>query len=185
MTAFGRKQTRAAGRTMRAMRILIVGASGSGTTTLGAALAKRLGFAHLDADNYYWLPTSPPFQRKRDAAERLAMLASALQSAPDAVVSGSPMGWGAEVEDGFDLIVFLYVPTELRIQRLHSREIQRYGRADAAFLQWAAEYDEGPSTGRSLARHGAWLGARTAPVLRIEGDTSVDERVESVVAALR
>jgi adenylate kinase family enzyme len=167
------------------MRILIVGASGSGTTTLGATLARRLAFAHFDTDDYYWLPTSPPFRQKRDPAQRLALLAAALDSAGDAVVSGSLMGWGQEIEDCFDLIVFLYVPTGLRIERLRSREIERHGRVDEAFLQWAAEYDEGPPMGRSLARHRAWLDARQAPVLCIEGDTSVDYRVGAVWAALR
>jgi len=51
------------------MLILITGASGSGTSTLGAALAKELGIAHLDADDYYWLPTTPPFTAKRDRAD--------------------------------------------------------------------------------------------------------------------
>jgi adenylate kinase family enzyme len=42
-------------------RIHILGASGSGTTTLGAALADRLGHPHVDADSLFWLPTDPPF----------------------------------------------------------------------------------------------------------------------------
>lgn len=35
--------------------IHILGASGVGTSTLGAALSKRLPHTHLDTDNYYWL----------------------------------------------------------------------------------------------------------------------------------
>jgi adenylate kinase family enzyme len=48
-----------------------VGASGSGTSTLAAALGKRLGIAHLDTDDYYWLPTDPPFEQARPTTERL------------------------------------------------------------------------------------------------------------------
>jgi hypothetical protein len=44
-----------------ANRIHIFGASGSGTTTLGAAIADRYGYAHLDVDQYFWMPTDPPF----------------------------------------------------------------------------------------------------------------------------
>ncbi|BDD11489.1 hypothetical protein FUAX_39210 (plasmid) [Fulvitalea axinellae] len=49
------------------MKILIFGASGSGTTTLGKEIAKRAKFTHLDADDYYWKPTNPPseFHRKK------------------------------------------------------------------------------------------------------------------------
>ena len=167
------------------MQILILGASGSGTTTLGIDLANRLGWRHLDTDYFYWLPTSLPFQKKRDSAERLALLKSAMLSEPNAIVSGSLMGWGGEVEDAFDLIVFLYVPTDLRLERLHKREVQRYGRADPAFLQWACEYDEGPPVGRSLAKHQAWLRSRKSAVLHVEGDTSVEERIEKILAAIQ
>jgi len=50
----------------------ITGASGSGTTTLGRALAERLGWMHLDTDDFYWLPTDPPYREKRPAETRLA-----------------------------------------------------------------------------------------------------------------
>jgi len=33
--------------------IMVFGASGSGTTTLGRELAQILGFAHLDIDDYF------------------------------------------------------------------------------------------------------------------------------------
>lgn len=145
------------------MRIHITGASGSGTTTLGRALAAHLGFAHLDADDYYWLPTSPPFQEKRAAPDRLAAMLRNLRAAPDTVVSGSMVGWGAELEDAFDLVVFLYLPAPTRIERLRAREMEHLGAADPAFLEWAAQYDDGPPQGRSLAKHNAWLVAASAP----------------------
>ena len=55
-------------------RIHVTGASGSGTTTLGAALAARLHCPHFDADDYFWLPTDPPYEQKRDPALRNASL---------------------------------------------------------------------------------------------------------------
>lgn len=166
------------------MHIHIIGASGSGTTTLGQALAGTLALRHLDTDNYYWLPTSPPFKRTREPKDRLLLLRRDLSAGPGAVVSGSVVGWGPEVEDSFALIVFLYLPTELRLARLRRRELERYGQVDQAFLQWASEYDRGPSAGRSLARHEAWLAQRSCPVLLLEGDLSVDERVQRVVQAM-
>ena len=47
-------------------RLHILGASGSGTTTLGRALAERLTYLHFDTDDYYWLSTDPPFTAQRD-----------------------------------------------------------------------------------------------------------------------
>lgn len=163
------------------MLILITGASGSGTSTLGAVLARELGIAHLDADDYYWLPTVPPFTTKRDPAERLSSVLRDVREKRSAVLAGSVMEWGVELENAFDLIVFLYVEAAIRVERLRARELERFGMTDPEFLEWAAQYDEGAMSGRSLPRHRAWLAARTCPVLELRGDLSVDERVKAVV----
>ena len=48
-------------------RVHVFGASGSGTTTLGRALAEALGSVHLDTDAYFWESTDPPFTTIRPA----------------------------------------------------------------------------------------------------------------------
>jgi hypothetical protein len=162
------------------MRIHITGACGSGTSTLGAALAAELGGTHMEADNYFWLATQPPYTARREPTERLTLLLSDLGASRTAILAGAVMGWGTELEDSFDLIVFLYLDGAVRVQRLETREVERFGRADPAFLRWAAQYDEGPSEGRSLAKHRAWLSTRRCPVVEIHGDLSVRERVAMV-----
>ncbi len=163
------------------MLILITGASGSGTSTLGEALAKELGVAHLDADDYYWIPTEPPFMTKRDRAERLSSILRDVRAKRSAVLAGSIMEWGVELENAFDLIVFLYVDAAIRVERLRARELERFGLSDPEFLEWAAQYDDGAMSGRSLPRHRAWLASRTCPVLELRGDLSIGERVSAVV----
>ena len=163
------------------MRMLITGASGSGTSTLGAALARELGIARLEADDYYWLPTVPPFINKRDKAERLSSLLRDLRTKQSAVLAGSIIDWGIELENAFDLIVFLYLDAAIRVERLRTREIELLGKADPEFLEWAAQYDEGVLGGRSLAKHQAWLAARNCPVIELRGDLSVRERVTAVL----
>jgi adenylate kinase family enzyme len=166
------------------MRILITGASGSGTSTLGRALAGKLRCAYFDVDDYFWLPTKPPFTQKRDRTLRLSLLLEELDGARSAVAAGSIVDWGAELENSFTLIVFLTVPASIRVERLRKREIARFGHADPLFLEWAAQYDEGRLDGRSLAKHERWLSARSCPVLRIDGDISVHESVMRVLKAL-
>src|SRR5215831_19118831 len=70
-------------------RIHILGASGSGTTTLGRALAARLQCAHLDTDDYFWLPTDPPYTQQRERTERAQLLMGDLTAQDAWVVSGS------------------------------------------------------------------------------------------------
>lgn len=165
-------------------RILITGASGCGTTTLGKALALRAGAAFYDTDDYYWTPSDPPFRNKTPPATRLARLLEDLRKVPVAVIAGSMLNWGAELEDSLSLIVFLTVPAEIRVARLRARELQRFGSVTPEFLTWAAQYDHGYLEGRSLARHQAWLAQRRCPVLGIDGDTSTEYRVARVLGVL-
>ncbi len=164
------------------MFLVVTGASGSGTSTLGRAVAAHFGIAHLDTDDYFWLPTEPPFTTKRDGDKRSSLILSDLRTKQRAIVSGSIVGWGAELENVFDFVVFLYLDAAIRVERLRKREIERFGKADPAFLEWAAQYDFGPSEGRSLAMHRAWLSARSCPVLELRGDLSVAELVATVVS---
>ncbi|PLP99770.1 AAA family ATPase [Cupriavidus pauculus] len=165
------------------MHILITGAAGSGTSTLARAVAGATHARVLETDDFFWRPTEPPYQQKCDAGERAQALSSALHASGDTVVAGALMGWGHDLEHAFDLVVFLYLPTDLRLTRLKAREEQRFGKVDPEFLNWAAQYDAGTAEGRSLAGHRQWLGQRTCPVLRLEHDESVDDRLQQVLLA--
>ncbi|CAN7716361.1 hypothetical protein LJR130_005969 [Variovorax sp. LjRoot130] len=164
------------------MLIHVTGASGSGTSTLGKALAGELGGAFLDADDFFWAPSDPPFQARRPVEERRSLLLTEFSRSDIAVRSGSVTAWGVGIEDVFDFVVFLYVDTALRLERLRERELQRFGKANPTFLEWAAQYDEGPSEGRSLAKQQAWLSARRCPVLNLDGDLSTQERLARIRA---
>jgi adenylate kinase family enzyme len=173
-------------------RIHLTGASGSGTTTLGRALAERLGVPHFDTDGYFWLPTEPLFQEQREVLERIAMLSTDLDRRDGWVLSGSLMGWGDVFIPSFDLVVFLSVPSAVRLARLRERERQRYGakiepggtqhEGHTAFMDWAAGYDDGNFTGRSRQRHEQWLAGLPCSVVRLEGEESVEERLAQLVS---
>ena len=83
------------------MKIIIFGASGAGTTTLGRTLAEKLGWKHLDADDYYWEPTDPPFQYKIPLEERNRRLWRDLQAHQSVIISGSLVTWGSHWVDAW------------------------------------------------------------------------------------
>jgi adenylate kinase family enzyme len=177
-------------------RIHIVGASGSGTTTLGAAIAARHGHRHLDTDDFYWMPTDPPYRVTRPPAERLARLRQTFCAAAAWVLSGSLCGWGDPLIPEFELVVFLVVPTPMRLTRLAARERMRYGQraiapgaelhdAHVAFLDWAGRYDEGGLDMRSRALHETWLAGLPCPVLRLEGDRPVAAQLALIEEGVR
>ncbi|MBM3217424.1 MAG: hypothetical protein FJZ38_01875 [Candidatus Rokubacteria bacterium] len=180
---------------MTARHIHLVGASGSGTTTLGRALARHLGIPHFDTDDYFWLPTDPPFGQIRHRAARQALLGADLERPPAWVLSGSLCGWGDAFIPLFDLVVFCAVPTDVRMARLRAREVERYGAAaiapdgplrakHEAFLAWAASYENGPAVERSRAMHDVWLATLPCPVVRLEDTDDVATRLQRVVATL-
>jgi adenylate kinase family enzyme/GNAT superfamily N-acetyltransferase len=179
-------------------RLHVFGASGSGTTTLAAAVAARHGHRHLDTDDFYWLPTNPPYREVRPREARLSLLRAALEAVPAWVLSGSLCGWGDPLIAEFELAVFLVVPTDVRVARLRAREVERYGpdaiapggslrAAHVEFLDWAGRYDGGGLEMRSRALHDVWRSTLPCPVLGLEGDRPVSEhlaRLEEFVARM-
>jgi len=77
-------------------RIYVFGASGSGTTTLGAAVAEELQIVHVDCDDHYWAQTDPPFSQKREPAARVESMSAALGEG-EWVVTGACNGWGETI----------------------------------------------------------------------------------------
>ena len=182
---------------MRFRHIHITGASGSGATTLGKALAARTGAVHLDTDDFYWRwppDVAAPYAVKRDIPERLAMLHTAFTDAGPRgwILSGAVGDWADPIVPLFDLVVFLRAPTVIRLERLWCREKAQFGAAAEPggarrreiedFIVWAAEYDSGTREGRSLPRHEAWLETLACPVLRLDGSDAVDDLVTAVTA---
>lgn len=180
---------------MKSCCIHVTGASGSGATSLGRALAGALALPHHDADDYLWLPTVPPYRTLREVAERLRLMREVFLPRADWVLSGAISGWGDEIIPQFDLVVFLTTPLDVRIERLRAREAVHFG-ANAvapggwrneeteAFIDWASHYEDGTREGRSLARHLAWLERLPCPVLRLDGSRPLSELVADVRAAL-
>ena len=59
---------------MKTHRVCIIGASGTGKTTLGKALTSRLQCSHFDSDDFYHYPTDPPYLKQRSPDERVTLL---------------------------------------------------------------------------------------------------------------
>lgn len=175
-------------------RIHITGGSGSGTTTLGAHLALALDAPHMDTDDFYWVPTDPPYVRKREEAERLALMERLVLPRSKWVLSGSLMGWGDPLIPQFDLVVLLRLPNEDRMSRLMNREQRAYGDAIApggameqnhrAFIAWADRYDDPAFPGRSLHRHMAWCAALPCPTMHLDSRAPVADLVSATLEAL-
>jgi hypothetical protein len=110
---------------------------------------------------------------------------------PNWVLSGSIVGWGDAMIPTFNLVVFLYVPGEVRLARLRAREQERFGSAvepngsmyeqHQAFLQSAAGYDTSTS-GRTLETDATWLAQLNCPVMSMTGECSTCDQVSHILS---
>jgi adenylate kinase family enzyme len=170
------------------MKIHIVGASCSGVTTLGQNLSESLGIPYLDTDAFFWENSEVPFTVRRNPEVRNRMLNEELNKGPSWIVGGSLVNWALELE--FDLIIFLILPRETRLDRLKKRELEKYGNVIyedrsrnqqfVEFINWASGYDDSTRGGRTLYAHRKWLENQRCYILELVGDLSVEERIQKV-----
>ncbi|GAA0325561.1 hypothetical protein GCM10008931_16370 [Oceanobacillus oncorhynchi subsp. oncorhynchi] len=71
--------------------------------------------------------------------ERIKVLKKDLSLYEKWILSGAVCGWGDEFKPYFDLVIFLWIPQNIRLQRLQQREFQRYGNE---ILAGGSKYDQ-------------------------------------------
>lgn len=174
-------------------RIHIFGASGSGTTSIGKAVCNELGYRHFDSDDYLWLPTAEPYTVMRSPEEYIGLINADLTSNESWILSGHVSHGLADVLlPLYELVVFVRVPHDIRMERIKNREFERFGdeifpggkryEHSQEFLEWAAGYET--ETGRrSLQAHEKWLASVKCPILKITND-SFEESVKKLLDSI-
>jgi len=173
------------------MKLHIFGASGSGVTTLGERLSETLHIPYFDSDDYFWEKSDPPFTIRRDPSIRNLIIQEKLKETDDWILGGSVINWG-EIFPDFSLVVFLWLPPAVRLERLKKREFKRYGELIfldtnrknkfEEFITWAEDYDN--CTGianRNVKAHEKWLNKINCSVLELRGDLTVEERQRMIL----
>lgn len=88
------------------------------------------------------------------------------------------------------MVIFVWLPKDVRMQRLKERETSRYG-SDIAFggkryeshqnfMEWASKYDDAGAEMRSKVLHEGWLATLPCEVVRLEGNISVEEKLRKL-----
>ena len=170
--------------------IHIYGASGSGTSTLGRKISEELGYKFMDTDDYFWLPTNPPYTTKRSKEERLALMKKDILENENVVISGSLVDWGDELIPQFTLAIRLVTDTEIRIERLKIREKKKISDGvmpggdmytnHMEFIEWARKYDTGSVNMRSKAKHDEWQKLLPCKQIVLNGADDLQENFKKV-----
>jgi hypothetical protein len=154
-----------------------------------------LAVPHFESDDYFHASTDPPFQKRRTAEERYELICRDLRPDQNWVLSGGIVGLLPCPDLDFTCIVFLYVPTPVRIERLRIRERERFGSrieeggdmhdTHREFIDWASRYDDGDVEGKTLTRHKAYLSNQRCTVLEYQGINTVPDITEHVLQSIR
>lgn len=171
--------------------IIILGSAGAGKTTLGKLVAKMLGIAFLDIDEYIWQSnTDVPYTVMYSKDEKIRRLSDAVETAGEFVMAGSMYSFHEHFDPLFCLAVYLTADEKIRVERVRSRELGEFGdrilpdgdmfEVHQSFLKDVAGYDWGIGSCNS-EQHEEWLSQLTCPILRLDGCEKLENNAEVIV----
>ena len=148
-------------------RILLLGASGSGTSTIGKILCNKLKIVHVDLDDLFWYKTDPPFTKFRSKKDLKDLVENRILKLNEWIISGDPGEWDAGIENHLTGVILLMCSTEERVRRLNQREAERHGKElleggkmfeiHRNFIEWTKQYEVGGIAGRTLMKQKSWM----------------------------
>jgi len=181
------------------MGIIIFGASGAGSTTLGKELSKRLNRRYLDIDDYLWRwDTKIPYTVTHLREERTMRLMNDIQKHPNFVIAGTIFSDRELFHPLLELGVFITTPAKICAERVHARELARWGervlpggdmyKANrfhgdfSDYVENAQRYETADASTFSCKLHQQWISELTCPVLRLDGTKRIAENADFVIA---
>lgn len=171
--------------------IMIMGASGAGKTTLGKMVAKDLNYKFVDIDEYIWRKdTEIPFSAMYPKHEKVRRLIDAISDCNHFVMAGSMNSFHEYFDPYFKLVVYLHADSQIRVKRVHERELEWFGKRlseggdmyeeHRKYLSDVAGYDYGIG-GCTLQQHEKWLEAVECPVIRLDGADELEKNLQIIV----
>lgn len=171
-----------------------MGAAGAGSSTLGKAVATANHWPHFDSDEYYWLPTDPPFTEKRPPELRVKLLENDLMQHQNWVVSGSLCNWGNFIVPLLTHVIFVYADWPTRLGRIKQREHVLHGprimpggdmyEHYEAFIDWASKYDTEEPISRTKKQHLDWLTTLSCKVIKLDSKVSLESLIQQATKEL-
>ena len=170
--------------------IMIIGPSGSGKTTLGKIVAQKLGYPYFDVDDYIWKQnTDNPYTQMYTREEKISRLSKAIEPYEHFVMAGSMSSFHYAFDDKFEMMVFLYVEPDIRVQRVHNRAIERFGErvleggdmyeSHMKFLEDNRRYEKDGSP--NLKEQKEWMENMSCEKIELDGVDSLENNSDVIV----
>ena len=168
--------------------VLVMGLNGCGKSTLGRALAERIGYRFMDAEDYYFpAGQENPYAVSRTREEALALLRADVDRHPRFVYASVFGPRDEEIEAMCALAVVLSAPEKVRLSRIEARSAARFG---ARALPGGNLYEQEQSfRAKAAARSEADVDSHAArlpcPILKLDGMRPIIENLSIIESTLR
>ena len=165
--------------------IQLCGLNGCGKSTLGKALAARMGFHFIDNENLYFSRSDAhdPYTNPKSRAEVEVLLMEEVNKHPDFVFSAVKGDYGEEIISMYSYVIVIEVPKEIRAQRVRNRSFQKFGNRmqpggdlydqEEAFFQMVDSREDD-----FIAN---WLQRVSCPIIRVDGTKPIEENVTYII----
>lgn len=169
--------------------IQVCGLNGCGKSTLGRALAQKIGFHFIDNEELFFTRNAAdePYQNPRSRAEVEKLLMEEVRRHGDFVFAAVKGDYGSAILPLYRYAVLIEVPKEIRLRRVRNRSFQKFGgrmkpggdlyESEEVFFQTAAARPEDYAE--------SWARTLSCPVVVVDGTRPVEENVERLAGLLR
>lgn len=167
------------------MGIVICGLNGTGKSTLGKILAKKLHFHFIDIEDLYFPKENSDYiyaspRTREDVAERLRCEIRTHENFIFASVKGD---YGEDICSFFQYAILLNAPRDIRLQRVKERSFQKFG---SRMLPGGDLFEQEEKFFRFVESRNEntveeWVKSLKCPVIRIDGTKPIDENTNFII----
>ena len=138
----------------------------------------------------YWKQnTDSPYTQMYTREEKISRLNTDIAPYEHFVMAGSMSSFHYAFDDMFKMMVFLYVEPDIRIQRVHKRAIERFGRrvleggdmyeSHMKFLKDNRSYEEDGSP--NMREQKEWMTNMSCVKIELDGATDLESNADIIV----
>lgn len=109
--------------------ILICGLNGCGKSTLGEALAERMGYTWIDMEDCYFPKTDSryPYAAPRSQKEAEQILRERICQSDHFVLTAVKGDFADDIIAAFEKVLWIRVPQAIRMRRVRNRSYEKFG----------------------------------------------------------
>ena len=168
--------------------IQICGLNGCGKSTLGRALAEKLGVHFIDNEDLFFPGANKdnPYADPRPREEVEELLADVIDEHGDFVFAAVRGDYGARNVCMYSYVIVVEVPREIRLQRVRDRSFRKFGSRMLAGgdLHTQEEAFFAMAASRQNDYVEKWLRTLNCPVIRVDGTRPIEENVDHIIGQI-